>query len=186
MADSVDEVSGPLEGSSGDESPAADSLAELGTAAANLPSDILQFLRTMPPEGAAALVQVMEIQATRGPYPPPRMLEEYERIYPGAAKQIFDMAKTQENHRIELEKTVVLGKEKRAGWGQRMAFFIVLVGLSFGLALGLNHEQAAAVAVGGIPLAAVAGVFVTGRVEERRERAQKAQLMSSGVPQPPQ
>lgn len=35
-----------------------------------------------------------------GPLPPANLLQEYEEVYPGAAKIIFDQFKEQSSHRI--------------------------------------------------------------------------------------
>jgi uncharacterized membrane protein len=39
-----------------------------------------------------------------GPLPPPTLLDQYNKIVPGSAKTIIEMAEGQSKHRQELEK----------------------------------------------------------------------------------
>jgi len=59
--------------------------------------------------------------------PPPDELERYEAMHPGTAKIILDTYVAQANHRMELEKSVINGDNKRASSGQ---IFSGILGLS--------------------------------------------------------
>jgi len=66
-----------------------------------------------------------------GPIPPASMLREYNEVLPGAAERIFKMAELQSEHRIFLEKTVIVGDSKRADkglWIGAAIAFVVLGG----------------------------------------------------------
>lgn len=41
----------------------------------------------------------------QGPLPPPNILEEFERIKPGAAQEIIEMASREQEHQIFMEKS---------------------------------------------------------------------------------
>src|SRR5436190_2107186 len=74
-----------------------------------------------PPDAAQHFFQMISYQA---PLPPPGMLEEYERVLPGAADRIFNRMERQSEHRQELEKTKIeadVASEKR---GQIFGFLL--------------------------------------------------------------
>jgi uncharacterized membrane protein len=53
------------------------------------------------------IATITSFTAFSGPIPPPEMLAQYEKIFPGAAKQIFSMAESQSNHRMVIEKKAI-------------------------------------------------------------------------------
>jgi uncharacterized membrane protein len=59
------------------------------------------------PDKQKAIVSAEVRETYSGPLPHPRHLKEYEAIYPGAAKIIFDMAQSQREHRQTLERKVI-------------------------------------------------------------------------------
>ena len=61
-------------------------------------------------------------QVYQGPLPPPRILEEYEKIKPGAAQEIFDMAHKAQEHQISMEKA-------RMNYANRNLAFNFILGL---------------------------------------------------------
>lgn len=104
-----------------------------------------------------------------GPLPPAEMLDEYERIYPGAAKIIFDwvaeesayrrneMMKDAE-HRRDMERQDAL----RSFLGLACGIIIVLAGIGATVWLGLTGHEATASLLGITDIGAVAAVFVYG------------------------
>jgi uncharacterized membrane protein len=56
------------------------------------------------PKAAGAVVQTMQMQAFVGPIPPPDVMEEYNRVLPGAAERILAMAENQLAHRQRVER----------------------------------------------------------------------------------
>jgi uncharacterized membrane protein len=85
-------------------------------------------------------------------------LDAYEQIYPGAAKQLFDMAEREQLKRHELAGEEV----KLARRGQDYALWVVvLFGVLIVLALLLDQPWVA-VALGGATLVSLVIVFVTG------------------------
>lgn len=114
-----------------------------------------------------------------GPLPHPSILEEYDRVLPGAAERILTMAESQSNHRQALE-TKYLGTESRNS----------LLGIICGLLLGLVGLSAAGIciyagqgwpgaALGGVTLGSLVGTFVYGTSQRRIEREHKFKLSKS-------
>lgn len=114
-----------------------------------------------------------------GPLPDPAILAAYERLLPGSAQRIFDRSDMQSDHRMKLELTVVEGAERRANRGQWMALAIALVGLAVtGGAFYTGHEVGGSIVGGGV-LVNLAGIFIYGRYDQRKEREQKAKILQS-------
>jgi Predicted membrane protein len=43
-------------------------------------------------------------QTYEGPLPPPKVLDAYEKIYPGAAREIIELAKKAQDHKIDMDR----------------------------------------------------------------------------------
>ena len=114
-----------------------------------------------------------------GPLPPPAMLRQYNEIYPGMAKQIIDLAERQADHRMHLEKTVVVNDARRANWGLVCATLITIAFLGVSSYLILNEHDIAGSILGVIDLGALVGVFIYGTNSRKQERTEKARRMPS-------
>ena len=115
-----------------------------------------------------------------GPLPAPQILLQYNQIVPGAADRIIAMAEQQARHRQNLEQIVVKSGTRDS-----------LVGLIFGLVIGLateagavlcilNGHQSGGVTLGISGLAGLVGVFVYGSRQRRQEREMKMGLPQKG------
>jgi uncharacterized membrane protein len=113
-----------------------------------------------------------------GPIPPPELLEKFNEIDPGRAARLMDWAEDQSRHRMALESKVV-GSDIRRSWqGLWCAFTITMTAIILGSALVyVGHDWAGTViATSGV--AGLAGTFIYGTSSQRRERSEKAKLMS--------
>lgn len=63
-------------------------------------------------------------EAYAGPLPHPKHLREYETIYPGAAKIIFDLVQSQTKHRQRLEEAVIRTKMTNEKIGMYLSFIL--------------------------------------------------------------
>ena len=118
-----------------------------------------------------------------GPLPHPADLAAYEKVCPGAAQEILDMAKGQAAHRQNLELIVIRGNDRRATHGLYLGWFVATLAMVAGFLLIWNGRDVAGFTLLIAELVTLAGVFVYGRVEQRRERQEKAKLMA-GPAQP--
>lgn len=78
----------------------------------------------------------------RGPLPPPALLEQFDRIEPGAADRIIQMAEQEQAHRHELESrrheheaAIERGNQSLERRGQTFGFVLALIVLLGGLTL---------------------------------------------------
>jgi len=72
-------------------------------------------------------------EISTGPLPPPSMLAEYDRIIPGAAERILNLAEQQTKHRIELEKSAIRSEISRSWTGLWMGLIVSLAACSLPL-----------------------------------------------------
>ena len=130
-----------------------------------------------PADDAAGETPVVHIEETttvvrwEAPLPPPALLEEYDRVVPGLARQIADRAPDSENRIHELEKTALTAAVESGARGQWMGFIVVLaiLGVSaFAIAEGAWW-------VAGIALSIVTGTaarFVLGTLGKKDKKQQ--------------
>ncbi len=103
------------------------------------------------------------------------MLEQYERVLPGSAKQILDAWHDQGKHRMDLERTVVKGDNQRATAGMWLGAVVALAHLGVGGFLINSGHDVAGGAIVTSTIAAILGAFVKGTNSRRAERESKAQ-----------
>lgn len=108
-----------------------------------------------------------------GPLPPAEQIRAYEEVLPGSADRILAMAERQQEHRQNLERVTVNEATNRSWWGLRLGFVIALVVIGVGAGAIFTGHALAGFGVIIAEAAALAGVFVVGRVEQRRERVEK-------------
>ncbi len=115
-----------------------------------------------------------------GPIPPPEMLDHFERVFPGLAKQIVDMAERQlamverqMDHRHGLEKRVVGSNTSQSWVGLIFAFILGMTGLVGSLYLIYIGRELGGGATFLGSLGALIGLFFYGRKSQSKELAEK-------------
>ncbi len=79
------------------------------------------------------LVNVRKSEVFCGPVPHPEILERYEKVYPGAAKMIFEEWDGQVHHRQSLEKSVIRTDNVKSILGVVFGFLIDLAAIVGGI-----------------------------------------------------
>ena len=85
-----------------------------------------------PADDATGEPPVIHIEETttvvrwEAPLPPPALLEEYDRVVPGLARQIAEQARGSESHIHELKRTALTAAIESVTRGQWMGFIVVL------------------------------------------------------------
>jgi uncharacterized membrane protein len=115
----------------------------------------------------------------RGPIPPPEILKGYDLVKEGFAERVFQMAERQSQHRMELEKTVVIGDHKKS-WVGLVLGFLIACGVFYGSydLVKIGHDTAGTI-LGGSALATLVGIFVRGSNQRSRERIKKSKELDS-------
>ena len=93
--------------------------------------DVNSFIQSLPEDkrelAARMIIEVAESKVFQGPLPAPEDFKEYEAVLPGASKEILDMAKAQQEHRISMEHRIVDHEIKSEDRGQLYGFIIGLL-----------------------------------------------------------
>ena len=127
------------------------------------------------PNQSVEIASVTQRTATwSGPLPPPPVLKQYDDLVPGAAERMVRITESQAEHRIRMESAVILGDARRSAAGLIFAFILSLLIISLGAYAVIWGNPWVGVAVIGINIAGLAGVFVYGTNSRRRERERKA------------
>ena len=108
---------------------------------------------------------ITQVQATfSGPIPHPLILEEYDRLVPGAAERILAMAEQDAKHQQAMETGTLKAAESSARRGQYFGLIIGLAALSAAMgALAMGSATVAGV-IGGTTVVGLVSVFIIGRV----------------------
>jgi len=112
----------------------------------------------------------------KSPFPPPDELDKYEKLYSGITKLFFDNFASQTKHRMELEKTVIEGDNKRANIAQHYSFVITLAFLA--LAGFLFYSGKDIYAIGSVITGIVPVVisFINSSNKRKKEREAKLKI----------
>jgi uncharacterized membrane protein len=115
----------------------------------------------------------------KSPLPPPEILKGYDLVSPGLAERIVGMAERQSQHRMELEKTVVIGDYKKS-WVGLILGFVVACGVFYGSydLVKKGHDTAGTI-LGGSALATLVSIFVRAGNQRSRERIEKSKVIES-------
>ena len=136
-----------------------------------LPKEILEGL---PEEKRKEITAVYAAAHFSGPLPPPKIMADYKKVLPDAPERIFSMAERQQDHRINLEESLIKGDIKRADLGLIFGSILFLLLFMFGfylIATG-NDLPGYILTATGIVLSAVSAFLRVG-VERDNERDKK-------------
>lgn len=118
------------------------------------------------------------IAAFRGPLPPPSLLNEYDSIVPGSAKDIVEMVKKEQEHRHYIQKKQVdtesdilqrmsSAKVRNSLIGVVSGFILGTLAIAGGVYLALNDLPIVGSIFAGVGLAPIVTSFIYGtRIKE--------------------
>lgn len=136
------------------------------------------FLERIERELPGVVMQVKKMHS--GPLPDPETLAGYERISPGAAERIIQMAEDQQKHRhnhenkqLSLHEIMISGDCSMKRRGQWFGLFSVVLVSMFSFYLAFLGHINASVTVMTVVLIGLASVFVAGKFTKQKERAEE-------------
>lgn len=135
--------------------------------------ETVEIIDKLPPRDKEMVTSKIVAEMYSGPIPHPDLFAKYEETLPGSADRILGMAEKQAKHRQELEKAVVFSGVRDSRRGQYFAFIIGVIGIVGGFILILFNKNAFGIATIITSLTALTGVFVYGRISEKKERLEK-------------
>lgn len=106
-----------------------------------------------------------------GPVPSPDVLKGYHDLNPQYAERLFSMAEREAAHRHRMDERAMDSHDRLASLGVWSGLTVGIVGLLVALGVAFIGHPTAAAIIGGIDLATLVAVFVTGR---RRDPATPA------------
>jgi uncharacterized membrane protein len=119
-----------------------------------------------------------QVSTYSGPIPPPDLLKKFDEIDPGRAARLMDWAEDQSRHRMAIEARVIKNDIIKSWVGLVSAFVLTMTAIILGFILiYCGHDWAGSV-VSTSGLAGLAGTFIYGTSSQRRERTEKAMIMS--------
>ena len=119
-------------------------------------------------DGAKQQIILHKEEMFAGPVPHPEIIDNYERIYPGAAKIIFENWDSQVKHRHGLEKSVVQTDNLRSILGVTFGFVVALGAIGGGVYTALNDHPIFASGLSLAGLAMIVTAFITSRERKRK------------------
>jgi uncharacterized membrane protein len=119
-----------------------------------------------------------------GPIPPPEILSKYNDAVPNGAERILAMAESQSQHRQALEKKVVDSNCRAQRNGTVFGFLLCLAAIGSGTFLIYIGKSAAGLVPIIGALGALAGVFIYGKREQKKDLQRKGDaIIAPGSPQ---
>ena len=131
-----------------------------------------------PEEQRLTAVVASAMYRFSGPLPPPEELAKYEQILPGSANRIISMAEQQSAHRQSLEKTAINANAMTQRWGLICAFVLSMTAICGGIWLSARGMSGAGLTSIIAALAALVGVFVYGKSQQKKELNEKQQALT--------
>lgn len=105
-----------------------------------------------------------------GPLPPPAALEHFDRIIPGGASRILEMAEREQSHRIKLENSMLASETsdtRRGQWFGAGVAFAALIGAVLTVLYGAHPSVS--IALVSVPVLGIVKALVDGRSSKRQD-----------------
>jgi uncharacterized membrane protein len=117
-----------------------------------------------PETGKMVSVTRTEIKSAswQGPLPDPSSLREFNEVVPGLAEKIVSEFQNEAAHRRDFEKIALRASIKLDLWSRISAFIFALSALGVAGFCVFSGQPGAAMAIGGITIAAVVSAFIWG------------------------
>ncbi len=114
-----------------------------------------------------------ELRIFRGPLPPPDVLADYNKVYPGCGKEVVQMARDEQRHRHQIEDRQTDGDLTLAKRGQLIGGFLALA-LVIGAIYLVSHDKpVSGLSVLGGVVVAFGGAFIYDRYQRARDAKQQ-------------
>ncbi len=103
-----------------------------------------------------------------GPLPDAETLIQYNTVIPDGADRIMKMAEKQQNHRMQIENTVIKSQSLQSKLGQIFGLIIGIVGISSGTYLASIGQTTVGGIIAGGTVVSLVSVFVLGKKAQRK------------------
>jgi uncharacterized membrane protein len=134
--------------------------------------NVLQTRIPVDPGGTPTVIQTQMM--TSSPVPPAELLTGYNAAFPDGANRLFSLVENQSAHRQKLEDRMTAGQLAQSRTGQNYAFILAILFGIFGFTLALLGHTSVAITIFATTVLGLAGVFVAGQVNQKRNLDKKA------------
>lgn len=111
--------------------------------------------------------QIQEMMAFSGPLPHPEILGHYERILSGSAERILKMAESQEKHRHDMERKIIVSDTRNSTIGLILAFVIAFTAIAGGIILIYSGKELTGFGTFVLAVASIVGIFYRRRMKTK-------------------
>jgi uncharacterized membrane protein len=142
-----------------------------------IPDELVEIVQQV--DDPTKLTTILQFAASfwRGPLPPPQVLAEYNKAFPGCAERIFAMAEQQSQHRRTIEADVIESDIRLRDRGQICAMVLATMVIIGGfVAIMFDHSLTGLSAIL-VALGSLVGLFLYSRHQATRDlRTRRAQV----------
>lgn len=103
---------------------------------------------------------VSQHQRFSGPIPPPAILEQYDRVLPGAAERILSMAEQNMQHEHTIDSEIVGIRRTEYKRGQVFGLIIAIVAITSATICAIYEHEGVAMVIGGATVVGLVSAFV--------------------------
>ena len=138
------------------------------------PDNITRIIQGIKSESDRKVIEAVVMERMfSGPLPPPEYLAQYKSILPDAPERIMIMAEKEQQHRHDVENTMVKEGMKQKKTGQILGFLLALLFGAASFVLGVKGQTALAGILGTTTVIGLAVVFVLNKKPSDNERKEK-------------
>jgi uncharacterized membrane protein len=124
----------------------------------------------LPDNKSGKIVQIEKSEMFSGPVPHPEIIERYEKIYPGAAKMIFEEWDNQVKHRQGIEKSVIKTDNLKSLLGVFFGFIIAMTTILGGIYTAVQGKPFLGGALSFTGLAMLVTAFITNKKTDEKKK----------------
>lgn len=106
---------------------------------------------------------IQQLRHFSGPLPSPENLLNYDKVTPGAANRIIEMAEKNQEHRLYINKIMAESDVKKSLRGQIFGFAIAAIAFTVATICAFLDQKEIGIAAIGFSLVSIVSTFVLGR-----------------------
>jgi uncharacterized membrane protein len=106
---------------------------------------------------------IQQLRHFSGPLPSPENLLNYDKVTPGAANRIIEMAEKNQEHRLYINKIIAESDVKKSLRGQIFGFAIAAIAFTVATICAFLDQKEIGIAAIGFSLVSIVSTFVLGR-----------------------
>lgn len=106
---------------------------------------------------------IQQLRHFAGPLPSPENLLNYDKIIPGTANRIIEMAEKNQEQRLYIDKIMAESDVKKSLRGQIFGFAVAVIAFTVATVCAFLNQKEIGIAAIGFTLVSIVSIFVLGR-----------------------